>query len=66
MRTRKYNRLLQARKANILTVNEIRLELGFEQSPDPEADELFGMQLGAIDSVPNVDEVQALRANDAR
>ena len=66
MRTRKYTRLLQARKANILTVNEIRLELGFEQSPDPEADELFGMQLGAIDSVPNVDEVQALRANDAR
>lgn len=65
MRTRKYNRLLQARKNNILTVNEIREELGWDASPDQEADELFGMSLGAVDSPANVDEIARLN-NETR
>lgn len=58
LRQRKFDRLIKARKDKILTVNEIRSELGYDEVDDPEANELFGMSFG--DTQGNANELEAL------
>lgn len=58
MRSRKFDRLLKARKEKVLTVNEVRSEIGFDQSEDPEANELFSLAIG--DTQANNAEIQSL------
>ncbi len=65
-RSAKFDRMIKARQAKIITTNEARQEIGFDPSDDPEADELYDVASMNNQANSNLAEMEALLNEKAK